>query len=81
MVQAGRGNTQNGGWCDAAPPLDPMLAQAAESVPGPAVLRAQVAYEQKLWTGIGVCPLPGVRGGVAAGGEDAVEVVAEYGDG
>ncbi|MEV0992783.1 hypothetical protein [Streptomyces sp. NPDC049949] len=63
-------------------PVEPMLAQAAESVPGPAELWAQVTYEQKLWTGIGVCPLPGVRGGVAAaGGEDAVEVVAEYGDG
>ncbi|MGW7064767.1 ATP-dependent DNA ligase [Streptomyces sp. NPDC054904] len=30
------------------PPVDPMLAQAAESVPGPAALRAGVAYEQKL---------------------------------
>ncbi|MEU5810714.1 ATP-dependent DNA ligase [Streptomyces sp. NPDC047718] len=29
------------------PPVEPMLAQAAESVPGPAVLRAGVAYEQK----------------------------------
>ncbi|WP_223838033.1 hypothetical protein [Streptomyces venezuelae] len=28
-------------------PVEPMLAQAAESVPGPAVLRAGVAYEQK----------------------------------
>lgn len=63
------------------PPVEPMLAQAAEAVPGPAALRAGVAYEQKLWTGMGACPLSGVRGGVAAGGEDAVEVVAEYGDG
>ncbi|MFJ3206064.1 hypothetical protein [Streptomyces sp. NPDC086989] len=30
------------------PPVEPMLAQAAESVPGPAALRAGVAYEQKL---------------------------------
>ncbi|MFE3864760.1 ATP-dependent DNA ligase [Streptomyces goshikiensis] len=30
------------------PPVEPMLAQAAESVPGPAALRAWVAYEQKL---------------------------------
>ncbi|MEU6213114.1 ATP-dependent DNA ligase [Streptomyces sp. NPDC047023] len=30
------------------PPVEPMLAQAAEAVPGPAVLRAGVAYEQKL---------------------------------
>lgn len=28
--------------------VEPMLAQAAESVPGPAALRAGVAYEQKL---------------------------------
>ncbi|MCX5613211.1 hypothetical protein OHB39_37660, partial [Streptomyces sp. NBC_00047] len=61
------------------PPFEPMLAQAAESVPGPGVLAGGLALEQKLWTGMGVCPLSGVRGGVAAGGEDAVEVVAEYG--
>ncbi|MEU4358693.1 ATP-dependent DNA ligase [Streptomyces virginiae] len=30
------------------PPIEPMLAQAAESVPGPAALPAGVAYEQKL---------------------------------
>ncbi|WP_327267187.1 ATP-dependent DNA ligase (plasmid) [Streptomyces sp. NBC_01232] len=30
------------------PPVEPMLAQAAEAVPGPAALRAGVAYEQKL---------------------------------
>ncbi|MFE2146636.1 ATP-dependent DNA ligase [Streptomyces sp. NPDC059456] len=30
------------------PPVDPMLAHAAESVPGPVALRAGVAYEQKL---------------------------------
>ncbi|MFE6848659.1 hypothetical protein ACFVFP_39705, partial [Streptomyces sp. NPDC057686] len=30
------------------PPVEPMLAQAAESVPGPAALRVGVAYEQKL---------------------------------
>ncbi|MFK0238621.1 ATP-dependent DNA ligase [Streptomyces vinaceus] len=30
------------------PPVEPMLAQAAESVPGPAAVRAGVAYEQKL---------------------------------
>ncbi|WP_240805678.1 hypothetical protein [Streptomyces sp. A1547] len=30
------------------PPVEPMLAQAAESVPGPAALRSGVAYEQKL---------------------------------
>ncbi|WP_338120199.1 RNA ligase family protein [Streptomyces agglomeratus] len=30
------------------PPVEPMLAQAAESVPDPAALRAGVAYEQKL---------------------------------
>ncbi|WP_234321328.1 ATP-dependent DNA ligase [Streptomyces katrae] len=30
------------------PPVEPMLAQAAESVPGPGALRAGVAYEQKL---------------------------------
>ncbi|MFI1280977.1 hypothetical protein ACH4U5_09480 [Streptomyces sp. NPDC020858] len=30
------------------PPVEPMLAQAAEAVPGPAGLRAGVAYEQKL---------------------------------
>ncbi|WP_329390293.1 hypothetical protein OG625_39750 (plasmid) [Streptomyces sp. NBC_01351] len=30
------------------PPVEPMLAQAAESVSGPAALRAGVAYEQKL---------------------------------
>lgn len=30
------------------PPVEPMLAQAAQSVPGPAALRAGVAYEQKL---------------------------------
>ncbi|WP_328930001.1 hypothetical protein OG429_39155 [Streptomyces sp. NBC_00190] len=30
------------------PPVEPMLAQAAESVPGPVALRAGVAYEQKL---------------------------------
>ncbi|MEU4730768.1 ATP-dependent DNA ligase [Streptomyces sp. NPDC023588] len=29
------------------PPVEPMLAQAAESIPGPAALRAGVAYEQK----------------------------------
>ncbi|MFF8271393.1 ATP-dependent DNA ligase [Streptomyces sp. NPDC016562] len=29
------------------PPVQPMLAQAAESIPGPAALRAGVAYEQK----------------------------------
>ncbi|MGW2587151.1 ATP-dependent DNA ligase [Streptomyces virginiae] len=29
------------------PPVEPMLAQAAEAVPGPAALRAGVAYEQK----------------------------------
>lgn len=62
------------------PPVEPMLAQAAETIPSPGMLR-EVAYEQKLWTGIGICPWSGVRGGVAAGGEDAVEVVAEYGDG
>ncbi|MGW5346988.1 ATP-dependent DNA ligase [Streptomyces sp. NPDC004050] len=30
------------------PPVEPMLAQAAEAVSGPAVVRAGVAYEQKL---------------------------------
>ncbi|MFJ1569871.1 ATP-dependent DNA ligase [Streptomyces erythrochromogenes] len=30
------------------PPVEPVLAQAAEAVPGPAALRAGVAYEQKL---------------------------------
>ncbi|MFD6917367.1 ATP-dependent DNA ligase [Streptomyces virginiae] len=30
------------------PPVEPMLAQAAEAVPGSAALRAGVAYEQKL---------------------------------
>ncbi|MFD4867354.1 ATP-dependent DNA ligase [Streptomyces sp. NPDC058412] len=30
------------------PPVEPMLAQAAKAVPGPAALRAGVAYEQKL---------------------------------
>ncbi|WP_328793116.1 ATP-dependent DNA ligase [Streptomyces sp. NBC_00273] len=30
------------------PPVEPMLAQAAEGVPGPAAVRAGVAYEQKL---------------------------------
>ncbi|MEV4191251.1 ATP-dependent DNA ligase [Streptomyces toxytricini] len=30
------------------PPVEPMLAQAAEAVPGPAVLRGGVAFEQKL---------------------------------
>ncbi|MEU3778139.1 hypothetical protein AB0F11_34070 [Streptomyces sp. NPDC032472] len=30
------------------PPVEPMLAQAAETVPGPAAVRAGVAYEQKL---------------------------------
>ncbi|MFJ9598012.1 hypothetical protein ACIRS3_35365 [Streptomyces virginiae] len=30
------------------PPVEPMLAQAAEAMPGPAALRAGVAYEQKL---------------------------------
>ncbi|MFD0267802.1 hypothetical protein ACFVGY_14595 [Streptomyces sp. NPDC127106] len=30
------------------PPVEPLLAQAAESVPGPAAVRARVAYEQKL---------------------------------
>ncbi len=30
------------------PPVEPMLAQAAEVVPGPAAVRAAVAYEQKL---------------------------------
>ncbi|MGW1768828.1 hypothetical protein ACWCQL_32890 [Streptomyces sp. NPDC002073] len=30
------------------PPVGPMLAQAAEAVPGPAALRAGVPYEQKL---------------------------------
>ncbi|MGW7455656.1 ATP-dependent DNA ligase, partial [Streptomyces sp. NPDC054787] len=30
------------------PPVEPMLAQAAESLPAPAALRAGVAYEQKL---------------------------------
>ncbi|MFE1558891.1 hypothetical protein ACFW6V_28405 [Streptomyces sp. NPDC058734] len=30
------------------PPVEPMLAQAAEALPGLAVLRAGVAYEQKL---------------------------------
>ncbi|MDK9496177.1 hypothetical protein QEZ40_000521 [Streptomyces katrae] len=29
------------------PPVEPMLAQAAEALPDPAVLRAGVAYEQK----------------------------------
>ncbi|MEU3317094.1 ATP-dependent DNA ligase [Streptomyces sp. NPDC006662] len=31
-----------------SPPVEPMLAQAAEALPGPAVLRAGVAFEQKL---------------------------------
>ncbi|MFD9010380.1 RNA ligase family protein [Streptomyces sp. NPDC059552] len=31
-----------------SPPVEPMLAQAAEAVPGPAALRSGVAYEQKL---------------------------------
>lgn len=48
--------------------------------------RNGIAYDEELqrttlWTGLGVCPLSAVRGGLAAGGEDAVEVVAEYGDG
>ncbi|GHB84067.1 hypothetical protein GCM10010347_63750 [Streptomyces cirratus] len=30
------------------PPVEPMLAQAVEAVPGPAALRAGVAYEQRL---------------------------------
>jgi ATP-dependent DNA ligase len=30
------------------PPVEPMLAQAAESVPGPGVIRGGVAFEQKL---------------------------------
>ncbi|MER6445502.1 RNA ligase family protein [Streptomyces venezuelae] len=30
------------------PPVEPMLAQVAEAVPGPAAVRAGVAYEQKL---------------------------------
>ncbi|GAA2650675.1 ATP-dependent DNA ligase [Streptomyces spororaveus] len=30
------------------PPVEPMLAHAAEAVPGPAAVRAGVAYEQKL---------------------------------
>ncbi|WP_260618006.1 ATP-dependent DNA ligase [Streptomyces sp. WAC07149] len=30
------------------PPVEPMLTQTAEALPGPAVLRAGVAYEQKL---------------------------------
>ncbi|MGW1641521.1 ATP-dependent DNA ligase [Streptomyces lavendulae] len=30
------------------PPVEPMLAQAAEALPGPAAQRAGVAYEQKL---------------------------------
>ncbi|WP_246043041.1 hypothetical protein [Streptomyces globosus] len=30
------------------PPVEPMLAQAAEAVPGPTVLRGGVAFEQKL---------------------------------
>lgn len=32
-------------------PVESMLAQAAESVSGPAAVRAGVAYEQKLWSG------------------------------
>lgn len=46
--------TLEGGDCEEAPgmvlrpPVEPMLAQAAESVSGPAALRAGVAYEQKL---------------------------------
>ncbi|GHD75430.1 hypothetical protein GCM10010336_51210 [Streptomyces goshikiensis] len=43
------------------PPFEPMLAQAAESVPGPGVLAGGLALEQKLWTGFcGVrCPVSG----------------------
>lgn len=53
------------------------LARAVEAVPE----SSGWMLEPKLWTGVGVCLLSGARGGAAAGGEDAVEVVAEYGDG
>ncbi|MEU3407634.1 ATP-dependent DNA ligase [Streptomyces sp. NPDC006670] len=45
------------------PPVEPMLAQAAESVPGPAVLRAGVAYEQKLDGHRAIVFTPAVAGG------------------
>ncbi|GAA0327950.1 hypothetical protein GCM10010302_78650 [Streptomyces polychromogenes] len=43
-------STLEGGGCEGGPvtlrpPVEPMLAQAAESVPGPAAVRAGVAYE------------------------------------
>ncbi|MFD6878398.1 MULTISPECIES: hypothetical protein [unclassified Streptomyces] len=57
------------------------MAQASEEMSLARPLASKVAYEQKLWAGIGVCPLSGVRSGVTVGGEDAVEVVAEYGVG
>lgn len=42
---------RQGGPCDALtlrPPVEPVLAQTAETVPGPAAVRAGAAYEQKL---------------------------------
>lgn len=39
------------------PPVEPMPAQAAESVTGPAAVRAGVAYEQK--DRVSWCPVSG----------------------
>ncbi|MFK0047717.1 hypothetical protein ACIQU4_27245 [Streptomyces sp. NPDC090741] len=41
------------------PPFEPMLAQAAEYLPGSGVLASGFAAEQKLWTGLVAvrCPL------------------------